>query len=74
MGFCLLWAVRGRCAWPLAIQRTAHGHTATIEDVGVDHGGPAHLIGMAFVVEEDEAFDPTKIGFFGPNGVIFPSA
>jgi len=25
----------------------------------------AHLIGVAFVVEEDEAFDPMDIGLFG---------
>ncbi len=31
----------------------------------------AHLFGVAFVVEKDEAFDPIDIGFFGAEGVVF---
>lgn len=31
----------------------------------------AHLVGMAFVVVEDEAFDPVGIRFFGADGVMF---
>ena len=31
----------------------------------------AHIFGMAFVVEEDIAFDPIHICFFGAGGVVF---
>ncbi|OGO18828.1 MAG: hypothetical protein A2Z14_00400 [Chloroflexi bacterium RBG_16_48_8] len=31
----------------------------------------AHLIGMALVMEKDEAFDPIDIGLFGADGVMF---
>lgn len=32
--------------------------------------GRAHLGGMAFLVEEDVAFDPAEVGFFGAQGVM----
>jgi len=28
-----------------------------------------HLLWVAFVVEEDEAFDPVSVGFFGTDGI-----
>jgi len=28
-----------------------------------------HLLWVAFVVEEDEAFDPVSAGFFGTDGI-----
>jgi hypothetical protein len=31
----------------------------------------AHLTGVAFVVEEDEAGDPVHVGVFGVDGVVF---
>ena len=36
---------------------------------GFDFGG-AHLGGVAFVVEEDEAADPLDVGLFGAVGVV----
>lgn len=30
----------------------------------------AHFGGVAFVVEQDEALDPTDVGFFGAEGVV----
>ena len=35
-----------------------------------DFGG-AHLVGVALVVEEDEAADPVDVGLFGADGVVF---
>jgi hypothetical protein len=32
--------------------------------------GAAHFLGVAFVVEEDEAFDPDEVAFFGVNGIM----
>ena len=29
----------------------------------------AHLLRMAFVVEENEALDPVDVGFFGTDGI-----
>lgn len=31
----------------------------------------AHLIGVTFVMKEDEAFDPLHICFFGTDGIVF---
>ena len=36
---------------------------------GLDLRG-AHLLGVALVVEEDEAFDPVDVGLFGADGVV----
>jgi len=33
--------------------------------------GDTHLLGMAFVVEEDEAFDPANVGLLGAVGIVF---
>jgi hypothetical protein len=33
--------------------------------------GYAHILGMAFVMEEDETPDPLDVGFFGLIGVVF---
>jgi hypothetical protein len=33
--------------------------------------GYAHVLGMAFVVKEDETPDPLDVGFFGLVGVVF---
>jgi len=33
--------------------------------------GDAHVPGVAFVVEEDEAFDPVDVGLFSADGVVF---
>jgi len=30
-----------------------------------------HILGMALVVKEDVAFDPTNVGLFGADGVMF---
>ena len=30
----------------------------------------AHVARMAFVVKEDEAFDPADVGFFGAQAVV----
>ena len=32
--------------------------------------GDTHLLGVAFVVEEDEAFDPANVCLFGADGVM----
>ena len=34
------------------------------------HLGSAHLLGMALVVEEDEAFDPVDVGLAGARRVV----
>lgn len=31
----------------------------------------AHFAGVAFVVEEDEPFDPGDVGLFGADGIVF---
>ncbi len=31
----------------------------------------AHFAGVTFVMEEDEAFDPVDVGFFGAIGIVF---
>ena len=36
-----------------------------------DDFGRAQVFGVAFVMEEDEAFDPIHIGFFGADGIVF---
>lgn len=36
---------------------------------GFDFGG-AHFTGVALMVEEDEAFDPGDIRFFGADGIV----
>lgn len=36
---------------------------------GLDFGG-AHVVGVAFVVKEDEVFDPVFGGLFGAVGVM----
>lgn len=41
-----------------------------VGDEGLDFGG-AHVFGVAFVVEEDVAFDPVFVGLFGAVGVVF---
>jgi hypothetical protein len=40
--------------------------------VGEEGGdfGRAHVFGVAFVMEEDEAFDPVHVGFFGADGIV----
>ncbi len=40
-----------------------------VDDVGADFVG-AHLGGMFFMLEEDEAADPVEVGFFGAVGVV----
>jgi hypothetical protein len=30
-----------------------------------------HFLGLAFGMEEDEAFNPVEIGFFGTEGIMF---
>jgi|GEM_PF-5340700 len=48
-------------------------HPRRINEVGeegLDLRG-AHVFGMAFVVEEDEALDPIHIGLFGAIRVVF---
>lgn len=39
-------------------------------DEGTDLG-LTHVFGVAFVVEEDVAFDPVFVGLFGAVGVVF---
>ena len=49
------------------------GDVATNGEVGeelFDFAG-AHLVGVAFVMVEDEPFGPIGIRFFGANGVMF---
>jgi len=41
-----------------------------VGDEGGDFG-VAHFFGVAFVVEEDVAFDPVYVGPFGADGVVF---
>jgi len=41
-----------------------------VGEEGLDLGG-THLAGVAFVVEEDEPFDPGDVGLFGADGVVF---
>lgn len=36
---------------------------------GLDFRG-AHVFGVAFVVEDDVAFDPVAVGLFGAVGVV----
>jgi len=36
---------------------------------GLDFGR-AHVFGMAFVVEQDEALDPVHVGFFGADRIV----
>jgi len=31
----------------------------------------AHLLGVAFVVEQNVAFDPVYMSLFGANGIVF---
>ena len=33
--------------------------------------GSAHILWVAFIVEEDKSSDPTDVGLFGANGVVF---
>lgn len=40
-----------------------------VGEEGLDFWG-AHLAGVAFVVEEDEAFDPGDIGLLGTDGIV----
>ncbi len=47
------------------IQRTANRQVASIENVGIDHGG-FHVL-----VKEDVAFDPADVCLLGANGTVF---
>ncbi len=47
----------------------AKGNSARPLPEGVDFRG-GHLLGMTFVVEEDEAFGPIVVTIFGTNGVM----
>ena len=41
-----------------------------VGDEGLDLGF-CHVFGVAFLVEEDVAFDPFDVGLFGAVGVVF---
>ncbi len=53
---------------------TSREDSARREDASPRGFSATHLIGVAFVVEEDEAVDPVDVGLFSADGGVFATS